>query len=113
MAVAFYAHAITQQWFEQPNMSGCLSRSLNLTRKGAEKFEGLGMPVDELRKRKRDLCKACLDWSERKDHLAGALGAELLNFCINSGWAVQETGSRVVTFSSRGEAEFRETFTAN
>jgi len=110
LAVAFYAEGIQQQWFVQPIMSGCLSRSVDLTAKGAEKFSALGMPIDELKKGKRTLCKACLDWSERKDHLAGALGAELLKFCISSKWATQEPSSRVVTFTSKGKAQFRKTF---
>ena len=112
LAVAFYAQGIQQRWFVQPVMSGCLSRSVDLTDKGAEKFGALGMPIDDLIKGKRTVCKACLDWSERKDHLAGALGAELLQFCVASGWAKQEPNSRVVTFSSKGEEQFRNTFNA-
>jgi len=110
LAVALYAQSINQQWLTQPVLSGRLSRTLELTSKGAEKFLSLGIPVDELIKGKRTLCKACLDWSERKDHLSGALGSQLLKFCINSGWAKQKSGSRVVSFSTQGERQFRKTF---
>ena len=110
LAVAFYAQGVEQRWFSQPNTSGCLSRTVELTRKGADMFGSLGIPVDEFKKGNRAVCKACLDWSERKDHLAGAMGAELLRFCVVSGWAKQEPDSRVVVFTKKGEEQFRKVF---
>jgi DNA-binding transcriptional ArsR family regulator len=53
---------------------------------------------------RRPLCRACLDWSQRRDHLAGALGAALLAHAFASGWARREAGSRVVRFTRAGEA---------
>lgn len=64
----------------------------------------LGIDVDTLRRSKRVPCRACLDWSERRDHLAGALGAALLQLALERGWAKRERDSRAVNFSASGLA---------
>ena len=56
------------------------------------------------------LSRACLDWSERRHHLAGAVGAALLDRCYDLGWARRVKDSRVVTFSAAGERAFRQQF---
>jgi len=110
LAVEFYAHAVTTGWFHQPVVSGCLSRAIDLTPVGATELSALGLPIDSLKSQKRQLCRACLDWSERRDHLAGALGAEVLRQCVDRGWATGDKDSRVVRFNASGEAEFRNLF---
>src|SRR6266446_5489769 len=55
---------------------------------------------------RRALCRACLDWSERRHHLAGALGAALLDHIYDRGWAKRAANSRVVTFTKAGVARF-------
>jgi len=60
--------------------------------------------------RRRPLCRACLDWSVRRHHLAGALGAALLDRCFELGWARRAKDSRVVNFSPSGEQALRERF---
>lgn len=59
---------------------------------------------------RRPLCKACLDWSVRRSHLAGVMGAALLARIYALGWARRLEGTRVVQFSAPGEAAFRTTF---
>jgi len=110
LAVEFYAYAMKQGWFVQPVTSGCLSRAIDLSDVGAKAFTEIGLPINEIKQQKRALCRACLDWSERRDHLAGALGAGLLTFCVSKRWATQGADSRVVKFSKKGEAEFRKVF---
>ena len=56
------------------------------------------------------LCRECLDWSGRRSHLAGSLGRAFLSRMEEIGWAKREQGTRVVTFSQKGEAAFSETF---
>ncbi len=56
------------------------------------------------------MCRACLDWSVRRHHLAGALGAALLQRCYELGWARRIRSSRVVIFSSEGEQALRDHF---
>ena len=58
------------------------------------------------------MCRECLDWSERRSHLAGSLGGALLTRFYDLGWAKREGGSRVVTFSKKGEKAFLGRFAA-
>ena len=69
-----------------------------------------GIDVDALARERRRLCRACLDWSVRRHHLAGALGAAVLKRCLSLGWARRAKGSRVVVFSDPGERALRERF---
>lgn len=77
-----------------------------VTASGVAWFSGLGIDIDELQRQKRPLCRTCLDWSVRRRHLAGALGAALLKKCFAAGWAERVPKSRIVTFSRQGEKAF-------
>jgi DNA-binding transcriptional ArsR family regulator len=79
---------------------------LVLTPSGRAFFGALGVEVPE-REGRRALCRACLDWSERRHHLAGAVGAAFLARIQQLGWARRVKQSRVVSFTPRGEAAFR------
>ena len=81
-----------------------------LTRRGREFCAELGIALEPLSRQKRPLCRTCLDWSVRRPHLAGALGAAILSRCFELGWARRATGSRIVQFSTAGERAFRERF---
>jgi DNA-binding transcriptional ArsR family regulator len=61
---------------------------------------------------RRPLCKACLDWSVRRSHLAGVMGSALLQRIYALGWARRVEGTRVVQFSAPGEAAFARAFHA-
>jgi DNA-binding transcriptional ArsR family regulator len=54
----------------------------------------------------RPTCRACLDWSERRTHLAGALGAALLARFFELGWAKRDCETRAVRFTADGERQF-------
>jgi hypothetical protein len=71
-------------------------------------FEELGIGVPAAGR--RALCRPCLDWSMRRTHLAGSLGAALLDRIFAAGWAKRANGSRAVIFSSSGERNFRAKF---
>ena len=73
-------------------------------------FDALGVDVEALAHERRPLCRACLDWSMRRHHLAGAVGAALLRRCLDTGWARRTRGSRVIVFTPPGEAALREHF---
>ena len=71
---------------------------------GGERFvRGLGVDLDALRRGRRPLCLACLDWSVRRHHLAGALGAALLERFLARGWARRVRATRVIAFPASGE----------
>lgn len=59
---------------------------------------------------KRPLCKACLDWSVRRSHLAGQFGIGLLDRIYALGWARRVEGTRIVAFSAPGQHAFEQTF---
>jgi hypothetical protein len=86
------------------------AESLQLTGRGRGFMEQLDIDVAGLSQSRRPLCRACLDWSARRSHLAGVLGAALLDRFYGRGWAAREPGSRVVTFTPTGEKEFARLF---
>jgi DNA-binding transcriptional ArsR family regulator len=83
---------------------------VTLTKRGRAALEGCGVDIEALEAGKRPLCRACLDWSVRRNHLAGALGAGLLQHIYAQGWARRRSGTRVVEFTSTGERAFRRRF---
>ena len=75
-------------------------------------FDRLGMGAHQMPATRRPLCRTCLDWSERRHHLAGALGAALLTRIVELRWAKTVEGSRIVRFSAAGERALRQAFAA-
>ncbi|NLG75198.1 MAG: winged helix-turn-helix transcriptional regulator [Xanthomonadaceae bacterium] len=87
------------------------SSGLSLNESGWRMFARLGIDASQLSHTRRPACRACLDWSERRNHLAGALGALLMKRLIDLRWASTARGSRVVRFSAEGERALRRAFT--
>ena len=82
-----------------------------VTDKGAALFDRLGIELDASGKRKgRMLCRPCLDWSERRPHLAGQVGRALCRHCLTVGWIKQVDGTRAVAVTPKGQRNFREIF---
>ncbi len=84
--------------------------NLQLTEAGRDFVASLEIDVDALAGSRRPLCKSCLDWSARRSHMAGALGAALLDRVYTLVWASRDPRSRVVSFTTRGEGEFFKAF---
>ena len=76
--------------------------------------ESLQIDADALAHPRRPVCKACLDWSERRHHLAGTLGAAIMTRFTELNWAARDAapGSRVVNFTRTGEKRFAALFGA-
>jgi DNA-binding transcriptional ArsR family regulator len=83
---------------------------LELTKAGREWCAGFGIALQALEGRRRALCRPCLDWSVRRNHLAGTLGAAVLERCYELGWARRVGGTRVVQFTPEGERAFQQHF---
>lgn len=83
-----------------------------VTAQGATLFERLGIALDTRKpaSSKRMLCRPCLDWSERRPHIGGALGAALCAHCLTVGWIRRVEGSRAVSVTTKGRQKFREYF---
>lgn len=73
-------------------------------------FTRLGIDIPSLSKSRRPLCRPCLDWSERRHHLGGALGAAILDRIFVLRWARREPDGRAVVFSANGERAMRRLF---
>jgi DNA-binding transcriptional ArsR family regulator len=84
--------------------------ALSLTAAGDRFVCDFGVEPGGLGAGRRPVCKACLDWSERRSHLGGALGKALLSRIYAEGWARRLEGGRVVAFSAPGLAAFERTF---
>jgi DNA-binding transcriptional ArsR family regulator len=79
---------------------------LALTGRGGEFVARFGISPAEVGRSRRPLCRACLDWSVRRHHLAGALGAAMLDRLFELKWARRDAESRVVRFTPRGAEKF-------
>ncbi|MBN9671245.1 ArsR/SmtB family transcription factor [Roseibium aggregatum] len=78
---------------------------LRLSPSGSDFVSSLGIDLAALHASRRPMCRACLDWSERRNHLAGGLGAAMLTWFEKQGWVMREPDSRVVHISARGRSE--------
>ncbi|MGO4352285.1 ArsR/SmtB family transcription factor [Rhizobium sp. RAF36] len=83
---------------------------LAVTAKGEDRFQCIGIDLHGLKSSRRPLCRSCLDWSERRAHLAGSLGKALLSNFFDKGWARRTAESRSVIFSPEGERQFLQLF---
>ena len=66
-----------------------------------------GLDLPALHGKRRQFACACLDWSERRDHLGGALGAALAHHFTQQDWITRKKHSRVVLITAEGGAQFR------
>jgi DNA-binding transcriptional ArsR family regulator len=82
----------------------------SLTRSGTKAFEELGIAVEETRSLRRRFAYACLDWSERRPHIGGAVGAALLSVALKRKWVIQELDSRALAITRAGRREMRTRF---
>jgi DNA-binding transcriptional ArsR family regulator len=80
---------------------------LGLGPAGPEVFDHLGIDLDEVRKERRQFAAACGDWTERKPHLGGALGAALWARSLERGWVVRRPSTRIVVVTETGRRGFR------
>ena len=76
-----------------------------LTPHGAKELQGLGVDIDATRALRRRFAFACVDWSERRPHIGGAVGAALLKLTLRKKWVVQDLDSRILTVTALGRRE--------
>jgi DNA-binding transcriptional ArsR family regulator len=83
---------------------------LRLGNSGALWFRHFGIDTDAAARQRRTFCRPCMDWSERRHHLAGSLGAALLSRLCALKWVRRDENSRVIRFTPRGQGAFLELF---
>lgn len=77
----------------------------DLSPEGTRRFEALGVDIDATRRLRRRFACACLDWSERRPHIGGALGAALLRIALKRKWVVQDLYGRALDVTTLGRRE--------
>ncbi len=77
-------------------------KDYEVTQSGAKAFAALGIDIAAARSLRRRFAFACLDWSERKPHLGGAVAAELLKLALQRKWVAREPGSRALSITRFG-----------
>jgi DNA-binding transcriptional ArsR family regulator len=97
LGVATYNGFVKRRWLKLAD------DGLALTPSGSRALTGFGIDIAALTSRRRPLCRPCLDWSERRHHLAGSLGVALLSRITDLKWAKREKTSRIVRFTPQGE----------
>lgn len=71
---------------------------------------GIDLAAAQIPSRRRVFCRPCLDWSERRPHIAGALGAALLATCLDRDWLRRIEGGRAVAVTPGGRLALRRAF---
>lgn len=85
-------------------------RDFDLTRLGERKLAALGVDVGSARQARRAFARACVDLTQRRPHLGGALGAALLDLYVARGWVLRTRRSRAVSITPRGNEAFGKLF---
>ncbi|MEB2302701.1 helix-turn-helix domain-containing protein [Lysinibacillus xylanilyticus] len=81
-----------------------------ITAEGAQFFTDFGLDLDDLKRKRRSFSHACLDWSERRYHLAGALGQGMMTHFLSLGWVTRVPAIRAIKVTEKGRAGFKEVF---
>lgn len=99
MGVALFDHMREHDW---------LAGDMAITEKGWEHLSGIDLTPTALPRSNRPQCRACLDWSQRRHHLAGLAGKMILDRLLALSWARRLPSSRVIAFGPEGERRFLE-----
>jgi DNA-binding transcriptional ArsR family regulator len=103
LGVALHDRLQTQGWLSP--VTDAHGTAYDLTSKGARALELLAIDVAETRSLRRRFGYACLDWSERRPHIGGALGAALLNLSLKRKWVTPDLDSRALGITALGRRE--------
>ena len=96
------AGALGVALFDALLQEGVLTPDLEATRKGSRRLGALGVDVEEVAEHRRAFARRCLDWSERRHHLAGALGAAIATRFFELEWIERAPSSRAVRITEAG-----------
>jgi hypothetical protein len=99
LGVALTDAMLRQTWIESHD------RESLVTPRGTERFRQLGIDPARLRRGRRGIAYPCLDWSERRHHLAGPLATELVKLALARDWVRRLPRSRAVKLTPLGRRE--------
>jgi len=103
LGVSLHDRFQTLGWLLYDSTPG--DNACDLTINGTTAFEALGVDVDATRTLRRRFAYACVDWSERRPHLGGALGAAVLNVALKRKWVLQDLDGRALGITNLGRRE--------
>ncbi|MGF2413790.1 MAG: ArsR/SmtB family transcription factor [Ferruginibacter sp.] len=86
------------------------TNGFELSKKGEIWFSDFGIDIISLKKQRRLFLRSCLDWSERRHHIAGSLAAALLDKMLLSDWVRRTKNSRAIVITSKGQLNFNSKF---
>jgi DNA-binding transcriptional ArsR family regulator len=107
LAVALHDRLFDLGWLVQDRAE---DSRYDLSDVGLQALTGMGVEVDDARGSRRRFACACVDWSERRPHLGGALGAALLSLSLKERWVTRDLDSRALAITPKGEREMRQRF---
>jgi DNA-binding transcriptional ArsR family regulator len=81
-----------------------------ITPAGTRFFTEFGLDLSALSSKRRPFCRLCIDWTERRPHIAGAVGAALTKRCFDLGWTERTKHGGAVIVTPAGKRGFLETF---
>jgi len=85
-------------------------RDFRVTRLGEKELAALDIDLEAARRSRRVFARACVDLTQRRPHIGGALGASLLELYVARRWILRARRSRVVTITPKGQEAFRQKF---
>jgi len=100
--------AVTQALLDRALVVATDDKQFNVTPAGIEWFRAMGLDLAALKPTRRGLARQCLDWTERRHHLAGPLGVELMSRLCAIGWVRRSKSSRAVQVTPKGWAGLKE-----
>jgi DNA-binding transcriptional ArsR family regulator len=103
VAVALHDRLQSLGWLAAASMGN--ANAYELTPRGARSIEALDIDLEAARALRRRFACACLDWSERRPHVGGALGAALLTLALRKRWVTRDLDSRALAITSLGRRE--------
>jgi hypothetical protein len=101
MGVLLYEALLREGVLESP------TPALRLTEKGIGWFARIGVDTTAVAHQRRSFCLPCMDWSERRHHLAGSLGTAMLSRFCDLGWVSRSNKSRAIRITPLGERRFQ------
>jgi DNA-binding transcriptional ArsR family regulator len=108
LGVALHDYLQVEKWLVMEATTG--NGTYSVTPVGARSLHALGIDLDNLRSMRRRFAYACVDWSERRPHLGGALGAAILKHALGKAWVAQEADCRALRVTNLGKREWRTRF---
>ncbi|MEO6146458.1 MAG: hypothetical protein ABIT70_05290, partial [Sulfuriferula sp.] len=105
--------AVTQGLQERGFIIPAAEKQFVVTLSGMEWFGSMGLDVSALKPTRHGLARQCLDWTERRHHLAGPLGVSFMAVLCASGWLLSSKSSRAIQVTQQGRVGLKEEFGIN